>query len=143
MKKIAIFITVFIISLSFSSKALTLYQVKMTLIETISKALTKKTPVYVYMDDKSFIKNPKSTKSVIFVNSCEKADIVITSDVSKLKMRCRRKLVFSTNYNDYERFKFLIGALFWQKGRPVLVFRKRVIMKKHITLSKILSKYVE
>ncbi len=142
MKKIVLII----LSLFFSIYAysITLTDIKVRLVATIAHVLIKDRVVTVDLKDKNFLDYKKCKEDhIIFVNSCKKADIIITDDVKNIKKSCRNKLIFVTNYRAFENTPFAVGALFWQKGRPVLIFNKRVIDKKHIRLPKQFARYME
>ncbi len=135
-----------IISLIFSfgySNALTLRQIKLKLITVIAHALVKKKVVRVYVGDKSFLSKPENVDHIIFVSSCEKADMVIVKDACSLSEECKNKLIFVTNYYGFRESPVAIGALFWQKGRPVLVFKGDNLKKRHISLPREMNKYID
>ncbi len=123
--------------------AITLKEVKLRLISVIAHALVKKQVVSIYLGDKDFLSNPNNMDHIVFVKSCERADLIIVSDPGRIKRRCRNKLIFVTNYNGFKRSPVVIGALFWQKGRPVLVFKGSNLRRRHIRLPKEMNKYVD
>ncbi len=134
MKKIIIIITFLFISLSFSF-ALTLQDIKVKIVVTIAHALVKSKNVKVDLNDKNFLYGINGKKGdVVFVKNCKKADIIITDSIKYIQKNCRNKLIFVTNYRAYKTTPNAVGALFWQKGRPVIIFNKKVIRKKHINL---------
>ncbi len=145
MKKIClilVFSSIFVVSTY--SLSLTLRDIKIKLISTIAHVLIKDKVVKIDLEDKSFlnVKN-SSTDHIVFVNSCENADLIITNNIKNIKKDCRNKLIFVTNYSAYRKAPYSIGAFFWQKGRPVLILNKKVIRQKHIRLSKQFEKYVD
>ena len=72
---------------------------------------------------------------------CENADIVLMTQ-SALPEECQDKVVFGTRYRHLKK-EYVIGAFFWQKGRPNIVFQKEKLDKHHIILTNSLSAYVE
>jgi len=144
LKKIAFFAVSFFIIFSLFAFSLTLTDVKTKLIATIAHTLVKKKVVFVDLADKEFLNKQKGKADhIVFVDNCQKADIIITDNIKLIKKSCRNKLIFVTNYNAYERTPFAVGALFWQKGRPVLIFNEKTIKKKHIRLPKQFYQFVE
>lgn len=77
------------------------------------------------------------------VSSCEEADIVILHSIDNLSSSCVDKLVFTDYYKTYLDNEGIVGAFFWQKGRPNIVFREEVLKDKNITLSPSFRKYIE
>ncbi len=100
---------------------------------------TEKTPK-VYVDSK---KESLSLSSNTFtlVNSCKEADIVVMTQ-SDLPEVCQSKIVFGTRYHHLKN-DFVVGAFFWQKGRPNIVFIEDRLIVKKITLPESLQDYLE
>ncbi len=144
MKKIVFSVVSFFIFFSLFAFSLTLTDVKIKLVATIAHSLVKKKVVCVDLMDKEFLNRQKGKiDHIVFVNSCQKADIIITDNIKQIKKSCISKLIFVTNYNTYIHTPFAVGALFWQKGRPVLIFNKKTIKAKHIRLPKQFYQFVE
>ncbi len=144
MKKIVFSVVSFFIFFSLFAFSLTLTDVKIKLVATIAHSLVKKKVVCVDLMDKEFLNRQKGNADhIVFVNSCQKADIIITDNIKQIKKSCISKLIFVTNYNTYEHTPSAVGALFWQKGRPVLIFNKKTIKAKHIRLPKQFYQFVE
>jgi len=75
--------------------------------------------------------------------TCEQADIIILNTLSRLPDNCKNKLIFTNNYKTYRNHEDIVGAFFWQKGRPNIVFRQKVLHKKNILLNASFRKYIE
>jgi len=84
-----------------------------------------------------------STNNIKKVKKCSKADLVIVNNLDNLPLDCMDKLIFTTNYKTFMLNENIIGAFFWQKGRPNIVFRKSVLDKKGIYLDASFQKYIE
>lgn len=110
--------------------------------DKISNALIKKETVYIITND---IKNKKIvsySSKMKDISSCDKADMLITH-TSKI-VKCDKKvLVFATNYLAFKALPQAIGAFFYQKGRPNIIFREEVLKKHNITLPSEFDKYIE
>ena len=75
------------------------------------------------------------------VDNCSDAEIVIMTQ-SDLSKECQSKIVFGTRYRHLKQ-PYVIGAFFWQKGRPNIVFLGEKLEEKHITLDPSLEQFVE
>ncbi len=122
--------------------AISLEQIKLQLVSIIAHAIVKKKVVKVYLGDKGFLAKTKNVNGVVFVKQCKDADLIIVSKPDSLRGLCRDKPIFVTNYRGYRSSNLPVGALFWQKGRPVLIFRKRNLERLHVSLPKNLKDYV-
>ncbi|MRI83115.1 MAG: hypothetical protein C6I00_01715 [Nitratiruptor sp.] len=81
---------------------------------------------------------------VELVDSCERAQLIFATQVEEIPPQCRQKLIFLTSYPAYKRAKdSSIGALFWQKGRPNIIFNTRKITQLQIDLPDEFKKYME
>jgi len=76
------------------------------------------------------------------VDNCIDADIVLLSTIKNIPSTCRDKILFGTRYKHLKN-KNVIGAFFWQKGRPNVLFYKDRLDKKNIKLDVSLNKYIE
>ena len=132
-------LTIFAISSLLSSD---IGQLKAQILSTIAHALIDKDSLNVCLDDKDLESPKKYAKSLKFV-SCSKADIVFTSKTKDINMKCKTGLVFATSYYLYRHSPMVVGAFFWQKGRPNIIFRKKQLEKLGIKLPREFSKYVE
>lgn len=52
-------------------------------------------------------------------------------------------IVFTTDYDMLEKNKRIVGAFFWQKGRPNLLFVRNRLQKANVTLGHEFDKYIE
>lgn len=119
--------------------------VKSTLISKIAEALVKKKIVNIYTNDSTYEMLHKFPYRFNLVESCDEADMVLTPDVELPKNECRmsKALVLMTHYRGYTQSKEAVGALFWQKGRPNLIFDKSRLQELSLVLSHAFSKYIE
>ena len=125
------------------SANLTLCDIKIALISKIAHAIVEKKVVNIYLGDKQFLKKPKDEFGIRFVKNCENAQLVIARNIQSIKKACKKKFIFVTTYNAYKNSGFAIGALFWQKGRPELLFREKNLKKMHVDLPKSFKKYID
>ncbi len=118
---------------------------KAKLIEYIALNLTQhKDVVKVYVDH-IVTKNVKQLlKKVKLVEDCQEADVIFVKKLHMLPKKCNKKIVFVTSYIDYKKNKdAIIGAFFWQKGRPNIIFNAKKISQLQIELPKEFEKYME
>ena len=117
-------------------------RLKAQILSTIAHALVDKNSINVCLEDKDLESSKKYAKSLKFV-SCSQADIAFTSQEKETKMKCKTGLVFATSYYLYRHSPMVVGAFFWQKGRPNIIFRKKQLKKLGIKLPREFDKYVE
>lgn len=127
------------ISYLFSFDAL---HVKAEIFSKIAHEFVKKDIVNIYTDDESL---RKAKRFIPYLNttSKEKSDILFLSKIDDLECSCQTKYIFSTSYQTYKTSQKVIGAFFWQKGRPNIIIKSAMLKKLGIKLSPEFEKYVE
>ena len=103
----------------------------------------KKERVKVFVSDRKFLKLKKDTEKIKFVNTCQDADIIVCKDIKNLPKECRNKIILCTRYRSYKRSDSAFGAIFWQKGRPNLIFSAKSIKERGIRLPNSFRKYID
>jgi len=73
---------------------------------------------------------------------CKKSNIVIIKHIKDITDECKDKILFGTKYQTLSN-KNVVGAFFWQKGRPNILFYKTRLDQHKITLDKDLEKYID
>jgi len=100
----------------------------------------KKAPkVYIYKKIVSVSKYPNRMK---LIKECALSDIVLLSTMQDIPKSCEGKLFFGSHYKHLKN-PHVIGAFFWQKGRPNILFYKSRLDENHISLGKSFEKYIE
>lgn len=74
--------------------------------------------------------DPKKAKFLLISNS-------IPDNLSE------NAIVFTTEYKLLKKDDRIVGAFFWQKGRPNLLFLRNRLQENKLTLSKEFNKYIE
>ncbi len=99
----------------------------------------------IYIDDPNYNSISKYVKRFHFTNDCLSADIIFVDKISHLPPECRdEKKIFVTKYSEYRNHRSkVIGAFFWQKGRPNIIFNKERLEYFGIKLPKKYDKYIE
>ncbi len=107
----------------------------------IAVALTQKTNPSVYVHSKiDSLENYPA--SLVLLNDCSKADIVILSNTKNIPKQCEGKILFGTRYSHLKDTR-VVGAFFWQKGRPNILFYRDRLEKNNIKLNPSFNKYIE
>ncbi len=128
-------IAIFISTIGFANEL----EVSTKIIDKISHALIKKDVIKVVVigeKEKKIVANSILMKSV---TECEEADMVLSNGT----ITCIDKIVFLTSYKVFKKNKQVMGAFFWQKGRPNIIFRKEILAHHKIILPKEFDKYIE
>jgi len=112
--------------------------IKKEILTTISQLLVKKPNIKIYINSNEFNNLNLYDNNIIKVNSCKKADICFVD-----KFPNSKNIVFATNYYLYYENKNTAGAFFWQKGRPVILFRKEFLISHSIKLPAQYSEFIE
>lgn len=137
MKKVLITLTL-ILSPLFSSELETASKI----MDRISMVLINKETAFVITNDSRNQEILSYSKSMKSAASCSNADMIITH--TKNLPRCDKEvLVFATNYLAFKELPNAIGAFFYQKGRPNIIFRKENLEKYNIMLPSEFNKYIE
>ncbi len=107
----------------------------------IAKEIIKKQRpnIYLHKDNNSIKKYPGNLN---IVTQCAKADLVILSTIKDIPKECLEKILFGTRYSHLKNSS-VIGAFFWQKGRPNILFYKKRLEKNSIELNPKFDKYIE
>lgn len=107
----------------------------------IAKNVTAKSNPNVYLHTKIFAISDYPD-ALNIVTECWQADIVILSTIKNIPSQCKNKILFGTRYS-HLKDKNIIGAFFWQKGRPNILFYQERLDKKNITLDKSFDRYID
>lgn len=78
-------------------------------------------------------------KRAQMLNTCSDGDIAIVSSASQIQGH-KNQIIIVTNYNLLNTIPEAIGAFYWQKGRPNLVFIRSRLIEKQVRLS---SEYIK
>lgn len=108
---------------------------------TIFKEITHSDRPKIYMYE-SIPSIKKFDSQFQLVKDCSDSDIVILRHIEKLREECRGKMLFGTRYQTLDS-QSVIGAFFWQKGRPNILFYKTRLDQHNITLDKHFEKYID
>ena len=78
-------------------------------------------------------------------SSCNDADFVFVKNEKTSNQPCsgNKKIFFTNNYDLLLKNEQFIGAFFWSKSRPNIVFVKNRLTKRNIILPEIYDKFIE
>lgn len=117
----------------------------------VFSALSSKTTVSVYVNDNEYRKVFSTSKRIRLAKDPRNADIALITNVTTLNKVLAQKrgrqagaapLLFTTNYRLLKRSNAIIGAFYWRKGRPQLLFIGNRLGKHHIVLPKEYHHYI-
>ena len=79
------------------------------------------------------------------VNSCNDADFIFIKKEKENIPLCddNKKIFFTNSYDSLLKNKRFIGAFFWSKSRPNIVFIKNRLIENSIELPQMYDKFVE
>ncbi len=101
--------------------------------------------IQIFINSKEYEPIKKYLKNYFFTNECLNADIIFVDRIENLPSVCRyEKKIFVTRYRDYIKHRDLVvGAFFWQKGRPNIIFNREQLEYFGIQLPQKYEKYIE
>jgi len=116
-------------------------QLEAAIFNKVIMAITQKQSpkVYIYRSNEALQSYPGKLE---IVARCKDADIVILSTLKALPEACKNKILFGTRYQHLYENR-VIGAFFWQKGRPNILFYEQRLDFNHIKLDVSFNKYIE
>ena len=116
--------------------------IEVKIINKISTALTNKKLIFVHTKDKKNLDIIFKSKVLRYSSVCDDANLVIT-DIKDIQRCSKNKLIFTTDYLSFEALPNAVGAFFYEKGRPSIVFRKDILEKHKITLPDEFAKFIK
>jgi len=108
-------------------------------------AMLHKEKIKVYTPDRELRDIFKSSKQIIVAEKPEEADIVIVGnnhsyvrvhDILKHEKKRDSVIMFATDYHLLKESPYIVGALYWKKGRSQLLFIRPRLKQHHIELPK-------
>ena len=118
-------------------------------IETASKifdklfyAVLQKEEIFVFTKDEEYKKVFINSKYLKIVDNPIKCDIILANDKNDLK-NSNNKIVFTNEKELLEEQENVIGAFYWNKGKPEIVFMKERIEKNNLKLQEGFEKYAK
>ncbi len=139
MKKIILFFISIVILEASSSN------IQTDLVGTIVKIFFPEETISVFIDDENY-QTTKKTTIFNLSSTCQDATFYIIKNIDNyINNHCfnQNAYILTTNYQDYKKHKNVLGAIFWQKGRLNLIFRKKRLDELYLHLPNKYNKYIE
>ena len=111
----------------------------------IANDIIKKEKIKLYIPNIKDIDRKVYSKKVLIVDSCNEANFIFVKYKANLKgcSNISKKLIFTNNYKKLLKNKKYIGAFFWSKSRPNIIFIKDRLAKNKIALSNEYKQFIE
>ena len=114
-----------------------------------SVLVPQKQTVHVYVDDPVYYDIFTRADNIVFAKDLGDADLVLVTNPNILSQYRKWKqahplssaILFATKYRLLEESKDVVGALYWRKGRPQLLFLLPRLKAHHIRLPDEFSNY--
>lgn len=108
--------------------------------DSILTKIFKSSSVSVYCDTREYTEILFRSNHIRLVDSAEDADIILQT---KFDSRFDPKqIIFTNKYAILAKNPHAIGAFYWSKGRPQIVFIRQRLEKKGINIASELKKYI-
>lgn len=115
------------------------------IVSKIAKDITKEQRINLYIPDIKNIDKKVYASKFNIVNDCNSANFIFIK-YGEDKLKCGNidnKYFFTNNYKKLLHNKKFLGAFFWSKSRPNIVFIKDRLSQKDVKLSNEYNKFVE
>lgn len=113
------------------------------LIFEIAKILFPNANPTIYVQSETY-KNISNFSDFKMVENCEEAKIILIDNSNDMKNCLKNNpALIATDYKTYTKNPNVIAAIFWQKGRQNLIFRKEKLDNLNLSLPKEYSRYIE
>ena len=102
--------------------------------------MVQKQSVSVYCDSDEYKEILFRSQHIRLVAEPEEADIILQTEFNSHFNTA--KIIFTTKYAILKKNPHIVGAFYWSKGRPQIVFIRKRLEKKHLDLASELKKYI-
>ena len=109
--------------------------------DVIAKEIFHKDTINTYISSEELNSKIQKYSKYIISSKIENSKYIILSD--DIKIANSNVILFVTSYSLLKTQKNAIGAFYWKKNRPTIIFIKERLEKKGITLSDSFKKYYE
>jgi hypothetical protein len=107
----------------------------------IFTAIFSKQIIYVYSPNPDYIEVVHKAENLDLTQDIIHADIVLLTNTEELA-KAQNRLAFTVNLTVLKEGKRVIGAFYWEYGRPKIVFIRKRLEYYDITLAKPFEKYI-
>lgn len=119
-------------------------QTRLKLLDTLVNLLSDKNEK-IYIQDLQYIKIKSTKHGLNIVQNCENAKFLLITSSKHISDTCftKNQIIIVTNYKAYMQDTNVLGAVFWQKGRLNIIFRKNRLEDLAIKLPQKYHIYIE
>lgn len=103
-------------------------------------AVFKKEDIKVYVNDDEYKKMVLSSQYLKLTQEIEDSDIIIIRKVEEIN-EIKDKIAFSIDKDLLDQNTNIIGAFYWNKGNPEIIFIKDRLEKHNLNLLESFKKY--
>jgi hypothetical protein len=107
----------------------------------IFTAVFSKKTIFVYSSSDAYVGVVNKAENLTLTQNIMSADIVLLTNTQEL-VNSNNQLAFTTNLSVLREGESVIGAFYWEYGRPKIVFVKKRLDYHHIKLAKSFEKYI-
>ena len=108
--------------------------------DSIFTQIVKRDSVSVFCDSQEYQEILFRSQHIRLVDTPQDADIILQTQFSS--RFDTNKIVFTTKYAILKKNKHIVGAFYWSKGRPQIVFIRKRLEKQHLNIASDLKKYI-
>jgi len=108
--------------------------------DSIFTKISQSNSVRVYCDSQEYKEILFRSRHISLIDSPDDADIILQTKFNS--NYSSDKIIFTPKYSLLKRDKNIIGAFYWSKGRPQIVFIRKRLNKKRVNLVNDLQKYI-
>jgi hypothetical protein len=116
-------------------------EIEVKIYENILSNFNTNSKIKVYSDNKNISNIIKMYSNKLEISNKIDAKFYILS--SKIDSLSSDKIVIVTSYNLLKDMKSSIGAFYWKKGRPNILFIQERLKNKNLILNSSYNKYIE
>lgn len=108
-------------------------------------SINKKDDIKIYIPEITSVESEIYSKLFVLSKNCEDADFVYIKKDFDVITKCKnsKAIFFTNNYRKLLNNNIFVGAFFWSKSRPNIVFIKNRLMTKDISLPNSYQKFIE
>ncbi|RXK01168.1 hypothetical protein CRU98_01590 [Arcobacter sp. CECT 8986] len=108
-------------------------------------SINKKDDIKIYIPEITSVESEIYSKLFVLSKNCQDADFVYIKKDFDVITKCKnsKAIFFTNNYRKLLNNNIFVGAFFWSKSRPNIVFIKNRLMTKDISLPNSYQKFIE
>ncbi|MCK9337069.1 MAG: hypothetical protein M0P43_04465 [Arcobacteraceae bacterium] len=126
-------------------KELNEIELESKIVAKIAQDLVGQNEVKVYLTHYNIEEQEAYKKFINITSHCVEADIIFLKKNKTLDSSCEglNKIILTNSYQQFVEDDTIIGAFFWAKARPNIVFSKNRLKQNNITLPQSYNQFIE